>query len=657
MSAIATVLARMGHRVSGSDLRESRALERLRLLGVDRPRRARAPRNLPADARRGRRSRPRSPRATPRSSPRASAASRCCDAPTRCARSSPPARTIAVAGSHGKTTTSSMLALILRAAGWHPSFLIGGDLNEVGTNAVFDDGEWLVVEADESDGTFLELAPHDARSSPTSSPTTSTTTATSPRWSSAFETFVGRVPGVCVLCADDADRRRDRAPASTPASSPTGSPTAPTTGSIDYEGGRGGTQFTLDARRRARSASSSSRCPVGTTRSNAAGAAAMALELGVPFDAVTRALGGFGGVARRFQFRGERDGVTYVDDYAHLPSEVDAMIRAAREGGWGRVVAVFQPHRYTRTAALWRDFADAFAGADARRAHRRVPGRGAAAAGRVGPAGPPRRARRPPGAGGHVPAAPGRPRRARPAPGPARRRRAHPGRRRPHHRTRRVAGAVAREPRAAEPALAERARTRPPGARSSATSRSPSSPPTASVVRSRCWRGSGRADDARGAGRAWSPPPRRRCSDRPRLEPARRRRRVRRRRASCSAASSSAVDLDAGAGLVRAGGARCRCPVLARRSAGARPGRARVLRRHPRQRRRRGAHERGRPRAGDRRRARRGRGRRPRRPAPAPERRAAGRARLRLPALGARPRPRSSPAPTFRVGAGDRRGR
>src|SRR5205823_12337573 len=71
-------------------------------------------------------------------------------------------RTVAVAGSHGKTTTSSMLALILRAAGWHPSFLIGGDLNEVGTNAAFDSGEWLVVEADESDGTFLELAPHDA---------------------------------------------------------------------------------------------------------------------------------------------------------------------------------------------------------------------------------------------------------------------------------------------------------------------------------------------------------------------------------------------------------------------------------------------------------------------------------------------------------------
>jgi UDP-N-acetylmuramate--alanine ligase len=132
----------------------------------------------------------------------------------------------------------------------------------------------------------------------------------------------------------------------------------------DYEGNRGGTQFTLSRRGQLLGLV---QLPVPGRHNavNAAGAAAIALELGAPFDAVTRALGGFAGVARRFQFRGERDGVTYVDDYAHLPSDVDAMIRAAREGGWERVVAVFQPHRYTRTAALWRDFADAFSGADA----------------------------------------------------------------------------------------------------------------------------------------------------------------------------------------------------------------------------------------------------------------------------------------------------
>ena len=97
---------------------------------------------------------------------------------------------------------------------------------------------------------------------------------------------------------------------------------------------------------------------------NAVGATAIALELGVPFAAVQDALAGFGGVARRFQHRGERDGVTFVDDYAHLPGDVEAMIEAAREGGWRRIVAVFQPHRFSRTASLWRDFADAFRGAD-----------------------------------------------------------------------------------------------------------------------------------------------------------------------------------------------------------------------------------------------------------------------------------------------------
>ena len=152
-------------------------------------------------------------------------------------------------------------------------------------------------------------------------------------------------------------------------------------------------------------------------------------------------------MARRFQFRGERDGVTFVDDYAHLPSDVDAMIRAAREGGWERVVAVFQPHRYTRTAALWRDFADAFAGADAlvltdvyaagEQPQPGVSGRLVLRA--VLDAHPeqavtylPRRA----DLVAHVP-----------APRPSRRRRAHARRRRPHHRPRRVAGAVAREPR------------------------------------------------------------------------------------------------------------------------------------------------------------------------------------------------------------------
>ena len=360
MSAIATVLARMGHRVSGSDLRESSALERLALLDVT-THVGHAAANVPADADAVVIS-----TAIPESNPEVVAAHERGVAVLRRAdalRAIVATRTtIAVAGSHGKTTTSSMLALILRAAGWHPSFLIGGDLNEVGTNAVFDSGEWLVVEADESDGTFLELAPHDA-----------VVTSVLPdhldhyggfgALVEAFETFVARVPGTCALCADD-DIAAGIAARATGRVVTYGFAAAADYRMDAYDGGRSGTQFALSARG----------VPLGVVQLpvpgrhnavNAAGAAAIALELGVAFDAVTRALGGFGGVARRFQFRGERDGVTYVDDYAHLPSDVDAMIHAAREGGWSRVVAVFQPHRYTRTAALWRDFADAFSGADA----------------------------------------------------------------------------------------------------------------------------------------------------------------------------------------------------------------------------------------------------------------------------------------------------
>jgi UDP-N-acetylmuramate--alanine ligase len=97
---------------------------------------------------------------------------------------------------------------------------------------------------------------------------------------------------------------------------------------------------------------------------NAAGALAVALAVGAQFDAAAAGVAAFGGVGRRSQVRGERAGVTFVDDYAHLPGEVAPTLAAAAEGGWGRVVCAFQPHRYSRTEALWRDFADAFVDAD-----------------------------------------------------------------------------------------------------------------------------------------------------------------------------------------------------------------------------------------------------------------------------------------------------
>src|SRR4051812_5116954 len=292
MSAIATVLARMGHTVSGSDLRESRALERLGLLDVT-THIGHAATNLPAQVDAVVIS-----TAIPESNPEVVAARergipvlRRADALRAIVATR---TTIAVAGSHGKTTTSSMLALILRAAGWHPSFLIGGDLNEVGTNAVFDSGEWLVVEADESDGTFLELAPHDA-----------VVTSVLPdhldhygdfdALVAAFETFVARIPGVSALCADDDVAAAIAARVDAQGRVVTYGFAESADYRMDaYAGSRGGTHFTLF---RGSDALGVVQLPVPGRHNavNAAGAAAIALEIGAPFDAITRAIGGVAG--------------------------------------------------------------------------------------------------------------------------------------------------------------------------------------------------------------------------------------------------------------------------------------------------------------------------------------------------------------------------
>jgi len=359
MSAIATVLVRMGHRVSGSDLKDSRSVERLRSLGVD-VSIGHDPGNVPDEVDAIVVS-----TAIPPTNPEVEEALRRGVTVLRRAEALraivATRRAIAVAGSHGKTTTSSMLALCLRAAGWRPSFLIGGDLNEVGTNAAYDDGEWLVVEADESDGTFLELSP-DSTIVTNIEPDHLDHYGGFPALVDAFERFLRDVPGARIVCADDPVAREL-------ASKVPGTLTYGWHDEADfrvdgYVGGRDGSRFAL---LRGTESLGAIELPVPGRHNalNAAGAAAIAIQLGAPFDAIARALGSFGGVARRFQYRGVVDGVTLVDDYAHIPGEVSAMIRAALEGEWRRVVVVFQPHRYTRTARLWRDFADAFVDADA----------------------------------------------------------------------------------------------------------------------------------------------------------------------------------------------------------------------------------------------------------------------------------------------------
>jgi len=357
MSAIATVLAGMSHQVSGSDLKESGGLERLRSLGVDIAVGHDAA-NLPAELDAVTIS-----TAVPRSNPEVVAAGergvpvfRRAEALAAIAatRSS-----IAVAGTHGKTTTSSMLALVLIEAGLRPSFIIGAEVNEIGTGAVWDTGDHLVVEADESDGTFLEL-PRLGAIVTNIEPDHLEFYGGFEPLKAAFVRFLHETPGPRVVCADD--------PLAAELGRAAGAITYGTGPDADYcmtdlVGARGGSTFHLVHHG---TDLGEIRLPIAGAYNarNAAAALVMGLELGAPFEAGRTALARFAGVARRFEHRGEVGGVTFIDDYAHLPSEVSSVLAATRQGNWGRVVCVFQPHRYSRTAALWRDFADAFGDAD-----------------------------------------------------------------------------------------------------------------------------------------------------------------------------------------------------------------------------------------------------------------------------------------------------
>ena len=356
MSAIATVLAGMGHRVSGSDLKGSASLERLRGLGVEVHVGHDASQLDAAEM-------VAISTAVGAANPEVVAAREQGIPVLRradlLAAITGTRRTIAVAGTHGKTTTSSMLALILLEAGWRPSFVIGGELNETGSGAAWSDGEWLVVEADESDGTFLEL---DAEAAVVTSVEADHLDhyGSFERLEEAFHRFLAGARGPRVAYRDH--------PAAARAAAATGATTFGTAPEADYrivdlELARTGSRFSL-AHAESRLTPVELYVPGAHNASNGAAAAVTALCLGVPTEAITTGLARFTGVARRYQFRGEWGGITFVDDYAHLPGEVVPVLDAARRGGWSRVVCVFQPHRFTRTAALAGDFAHAFDAAD-----------------------------------------------------------------------------------------------------------------------------------------------------------------------------------------------------------------------------------------------------------------------------------------------------
>jgi UDP-N-acetylmuramate--alanine ligase len=275
---------------------------------------------------------------------------------------------IAIAGAHGKTTTTSMVALVLERAGLDPTAVIGGRLSAFGSNARLGRGDYMVVEADESDRSFLKLTPAIAVMTNIDREHMETYGS----WDAlqqAFVEFANKVPfyGTVVACVDDRPVR-ELLPRITRRVITYGFEQSAAT--VE---GRGMTLEAFGSECRVRLTNGSGVTDLGRLRLrvpgrhnllNALGAVAVGLETGIPFDKIATALGEFGGAERRFQLRGEERGVMVVDDYGHHPTEIAAVIAAARAGLDRRVVVVFQPHRYSRTRDLLDEFATALAGAD-----------------------------------------------------------------------------------------------------------------------------------------------------------------------------------------------------------------------------------------------------------------------------------------------------
>ena len=358
MSAIAEVLVGGGHQVSGSDLRASPIADRLADRGITV--------SIGHDAANlGDVDLVTHSTAIPASNPELAEAERRglpvlrrADILAEITRSW---RTIAVAGTHGKTTTSAMLTAALVGAGLDPAYIVGGDLRDLDRGAAVGSGEFLVVEADESDGTFVRL---DAEAVVVTNvePDHLEHYGGFEGLRDAFERFVVQAPGPRVLCLDD------------PGSAALAERIA-TVDTITYGVTEGATWRIVEPLPTPNGVSFTVVGPPGElvvhlgqpgmhNARNATAALATAISLGADPAKATEAINHFGGVGRRFERRGEAAGVQVVDDYAHLPTEVQAALGAARSLAPERLVAAFQPHRYSRTEQLWSTFGDAFDEAD-----------------------------------------------------------------------------------------------------------------------------------------------------------------------------------------------------------------------------------------------------------------------------------------------------
>jgi UDP-N-acetylmuramate--alanine ligase len=278
---------------------------------------------------------------------------------------------VAIAGTHGKTTTTSMVAALLDAGGLDPTVINGGIINAYGTNARLGAGEWMVVEADESDGTFLKL-PADVAVVTNVDPEHLDHFKTFDAVQEAFRNFVENVPfyGFAVMCIDHpvvqtiVGKIEDRR-IITYGENPQADARL-----IDLTPGGGGSRFKVAFRDRKTGIAHEIAelvlpMPGRHNALNATAAIAVAHELGLADETIRKALASFGGVRRRFTKTGESNGITVIDDYGHHPVEIAAVLKAARESTDGKIIAVVQPHRFTRLRQLFDEFCTCFNDADA----------------------------------------------------------------------------------------------------------------------------------------------------------------------------------------------------------------------------------------------------------------------------------------------------
>ncbi len=360
MSAIAKVLLEIGYQISGSDLKESRNTLRLSNLGAKisighHPSNVEGANMVVVSS------------AIPPNN---------CELKYACKNGIPVLRraemlaklsenkiAIAVSGTHGKTTTTSMISMVLQKNHLDPTFLIGGELNDIGSNAKYGKGDFFIAEADESDGSLLYLKPKIIVLT-NIEPDHLDYYRTFDRIQEVFLKFIGSLPeeGYGVVCGDHPNvqrllERTDRR-------------------CITY-GLKEENDFCVKDIRLEKFSSSfevyQANKKLGETSLhipgihniyNAMATIALGMSIGLRFETISDVLGQFKGVQRRYQVVGSYNGVTLIDDYAHLPTEVKVTLETAREGNWSRIICLFQPHRFSRTKFLSREFAGVFDDAD-----------------------------------------------------------------------------------------------------------------------------------------------------------------------------------------------------------------------------------------------------------------------------------------------------